>query len=302
MTGILVTGGGGFVGLPLLGELAATGAEVHAVYRRGTPPPIRGVSWHRVDLADQAAVAALLDTVGVQRLVHLAWYVEHGRFWESAENVVWVERSLTLLRLFAAAGGRRAVMLGSCAEYDWTQADARLHELDSPRCPRTVYGEAKDSLRRLAEIYTGSVDMELAWARLFFMYGPREQPARLVPGVIRGLLAGERVATTSGGQVRDLMHVSDVARALAALVAAGTTGPVNVAFGTGVTLREVVEEIAKHLGRPELVDYGGLPDRPGEPAALVADATRLRGEVGYEPQVGLAEGLAETIAWWKQRL
>ncbi|HEX4435953.1 MAG TPA: NAD(P)-dependent oxidoreductase [Solirubrobacteraceae bacterium] len=301
MSRVLVTGASGFVGVPLLSELVALGAEVHAVHSRGDVAPIEGVSWHRVDLADEAAVTALLAATRPERLAHLAWYVEHGRFWSSPENVVWVEHSLGLLRAFAAAGGRRALLLGTCAEYDWSGVRGPLRELGSPLRPATAYGTAKDSLRHLAEIYTASFDIELAWARLFFMYGPREQPARLVPAVIRGLLAGEPMPTSGGEQVRDFLHVRDVGGALAALLCSEVTGPVNIASGIGTKVREVIAEIASQVGRPELVRYGALPERLDEPPLLVADIERLRREVGFESRIGLAEGIAETISWWRER-
>src|SRR5438067_6571531 len=101
MSAVLVTGGSGFVGLPVLFRLARGGDDVHAVSSRAAPAGVPGVSWHHVDLADSAAVEALIRDLQPKRLVHLAWYVEHGRYWQAPENVSWVERSLHLLRVFA---------------------------------------------------------------------------------------------------------------------------------------------------------------------------------------------------------
>jgi nucleoside-diphosphate-sugar epimerase len=297
---VLVTGGSGFVGLPLLIELVRRGEEVHAISTRPAPANILGVHWHRLDLADGAAVDRLVSNVAPEHLLHLAWYVEHGRFWTAPENVLWVERSLHLIRAFVRAGGRRVVMLGTCAEYDWSAASEPLEEATSVVAPATLYGIAKDSLHRLAGAYARGENVELAWARLFFMYGPREQPDRLVPAVIRSLLRGESVATTSGEQLRDFVHVDDVAAALAALLASSVVGPVNIASGHGTRVRELVAEIGEQIGAPELVHRGELPDRPGEPAALVGSGSRLRDEVGYRVRVGLADGVADTVGWWRE--
>jgi nucleoside-diphosphate-sugar epimerase len=297
MTRVLVTGGSGFVGLPVLRDLARADIEVHALSTRASPPQVHGVRWHPIDLADEHAVEALVCELRPQRLVHLAWYVEHGRFWEASENLLWVERSLRLVRAFARAGGQRAVMLGTCAEYDWSDARAPLEEARSPIAPATLYGVAKDSLRRLVAAYAEREGFELAWARLFFLYGPREAPGRLVSSVIRALLAGEPAPTTSGTQIRDFMHVHDVARAVVALLDSNVVGPVNVASGNPTPLADIVELIAREIGRPELVRRGALPDRPGEPPLLVGDVARLRDEVGFRAQLSLAEGIAETVAW-----
>jgi nucleoside-diphosphate-sugar epimerase len=300
MSGVLVTGGSGFVGLPTLAALVARGEEVHALSTRASPPAVEGVQWHRADLGNELAAERLLSDLSPERLVHLAWYVEHGRFWDAPENVVWVERSLRLLRAFAAAGGRRAVLLGTCAEYDWSAVDGPLSERGSAIAPATLYGVAKDALRRLACAYAEREGFDVAWARLFFLYGPREPAGRLMPAVISSLLAGEQVRTTAGTQQRDFLHVDDVGRGLVALLGSDVTGPVNLASGTPVAVAEIVARIAREIGRPELVLRGALPDRPNEPPLLVGDVARLREEVGFTPEIALADGIRDSVEWWRE--
>ncbi|MEA2334601.1 MAG: hypothetical protein QOG40_1091, partial [Solirubrobacteraceae bacterium] len=144
MSRVLLTGSTGFVGRHTLEALVRGGHEVHAV-ARSAGPPTDGVSWHTVDLLDPAAPgAALISDVEPEMLVHLAWYAAHGSFWSSTQNLRWVECSLALLRAFAAAGGRRAVIAGTCAEYDWSQ---ECLDEDAPLNPATLYGAAKHGLR-----------------------------------------------------------------------------------------------------------------------------------------------------------
>lgn len=298
MSGVLVTGASGFIGLPTLGLLASGGEEVHALSTRARPPDVSGVRWHRVNLADRTAVERLMREVAPERLVHLAWHTEHGRFWRAPENVLWVQRSLQLIDAFVRCGGRRLVVLGTCAEYDWSGIAGPLSELASPLAPVSLYGTAKDALRRVASAYAQQEGVELAWGRLFFLYGPREAPGRLVPSVIRSLLAGEPIATGSGGQARDFMHVEDVAAAVVSLLDSPVIGAVNIASGVGVTVGQVVDLVVQMVGRPELVRLGGLPDRPDEPQLLLADVARLHDEVGFRPRWALADGLAATVRWW----
>jgi nucleoside-diphosphate-sugar epimerase len=296
---VLVTGATGFVGLPVVAELARGEEEVHAITTRPSPPDVPGVRWHRADLGDDSVHDSLIGEIAPDRLLHLAWYVEHGRFWNAPENVLWVERSLRLLRAFARAGGSRAVMLGTCAEYDWSAADVPLSESGSPLAPATLYGIAKDALRRVASAYADEEGFELAWGRPFFFYGPREDPRRLVSHVVSSLLAGQAVDTSSGEQRRDFLHVDDVAGAVVALLRNQVVGPVNIASGEGIRVAEVVDQIAQTIGRPELIRRGGLPDRP-EPSLLVADIARLRDEVGFRPRWALAAGLTDTVRWWEK--
>ncbi len=299
MSGTLVTGASGFIGAPLLAKLAERDGEVHALTSREAPPGPAGVSWHRADLLAPGEADRLLAQVEPERLVHLAWYVEHGRFWDAPENVLWVEQSLALLRAFAAVGGRRVVMLGTSAEYDWTQAREALSEADSPLAPTTLYGACKDGLRRIASAYAGERGIELAWGRLFFLYGPRESPGRLVAAVIRSLLAGERIETTAGTQRRDFLHVEDVAGALLALLESSLLGAVNIGSGVPVPVGEIVDRLAEEIGRPDLVLRGARPERAGEPPLLLADVSRLREEAGFRPRWDLEHGLLDAVAWWR---
>ncbi len=263
------------------------------------------MSWHAADLLDDRQARALVQELAPGHLVHLAWYAEHGRFWTAPENADWVAATLRLLSCFAAAGGRRAVIAGSCAEYDWGHDYERCRELDGPHGPATplrpstMYGVAKHAAHSVCEAYALASGVSLAWARVFLLYGPGEDPRRLVPSVARSLLAGERAQSTDGAQIRDLMHVEDVAAGIVALLASGVEGPVNVASGEGVAIRTVLELLADACERPELLRLGALPRREGEPQRLVAATERLREEVGFNGRIALADGLRQSVEWWR---
>jgi nucleoside-diphosphate-sugar epimerase len=300
MSGVLVTGASGFIGLPVIERLVSLDQEVYALSTHASPPEVPGVSWRQVDLADGVAVEELIDELAPERLVHLAWCTEHGRFWDTSENMLWVARSLRLVHAFVRSGGRRLVVLGTCAEYDWSSVEGPLNESASSLAPATLYGAAKDALRRVARAYAEQEGVELAWGRLFFLYGPREAPRRLVPSLICSLLAGASIATGSDSQLRDFMHVEDVAAAVVKLLDSQVVGAVNIASGTRATVGQLAELIEQLVGRPGLVRRGARPDRLGEPALLVADIARLRDEVGFRPRWELPDGLADVVRWWEK--
>jgi len=297
---VLLTGASGFVGSHTLTALAEAGHEIHAFSRGEPPPAAERVTWHRVDLTNPADAELALGQVAADALVHMAWYVEPGRYWQARENVVWVEATLRLLRAFIAAGGRRAVIAGTCAEYEWSLESYR--EDTAPLAPATMYGVAKNATRQVAERLAADAEVQLAWGRVFMPYGPGEPRERLLAGLITALLAGEQARVSAGTQVRDFIYVQDVARAFAAILDSSVQGAINVGTGFGHPIAELIELAAQSIGRPELVEWGAVPQRPGDPARLVADAGRLRQEVGYTPGVELREGVERTVAWWRERL
>jgi nucleoside-diphosphate-sugar epimerase len=166
MSRVLLTGATGFIGRRAVAPLLAAGHDVHAVTSRAERSGDERVSWHRADLL---AGADVVREVAPEVLVHFAWYVEPGRFWTAPENVRWVEASLAALRAFAEGPGRRAVMAGTSAEYDWGAADRSCHERATPLRPATLYGAAKRGLHGVAERYAEQAGFELAWGRIFFV-------------------------------------------------------------------------------------------------------------------------------------
>lgn len=299
MTRVLVTGASGFVGRRALVALRRRGLEVHAVARRPSGGSDDGVAWHAADLLEDGARRTLLEHVRATHLLHLAWYAEPGAFWSARENGPWVAASVRLVEEFADAGGERAVLAGTCAEYDWAAAQP-LRE-DAPLRPATFYGVCKDATRRVTGGLAERLGLSLAWGRIFFLYGPEEDERRLVASVARALVAGERAAISEGSQRRDFLHVDDVAGAFAALVDGAVTGPVNVASGEGVAVRRIAELLAQAAGRPDLLDVGAVASRADDPLQIVGDAGRLREEVGWRPGFSLEDGLTQTVAWWRDR-
>jgi nucleoside-diphosphate-sugar epimerase len=299
MTKVLLTGARGFVGRQIAKALALRGMEIHAVSSTGPDRSIPTHAWHRVNLMDRLATEALVDDVRPSHLVHAAWDTTHGAYWTSDANYAWVSASLGLVEAFRMAGGQRLVVIGSCAEYDWRFG--YCSEDVTPLNPSHTYGICKASLFRLCEAYSKSHNLSMAWARIFLLYGPHEADKRLVPSVVRAILAGREAKCTDGTQIRDVMHVEDAGNAIAALCASQVTGAVNIGTGQPIALSVVVTEIGKQLGRPDLLRLGALPSRPDDPLFLVPDTRKLNLEVVFKPRYDLAGGIAEAIAFWRDR-
>jgi nucleoside-diphosphate-sugar epimerase len=289
---VLVTGATGFVGRMALAPLLARGYDVHAVLH-GPRVDAPGVTWHEVDLLTGADFVRELAPT---HLLHLAWYAVPGKYWTSRENARWVRASLSLFEAFVAGGGKRCVMAGSSAEYDWSTGTCS--ERDTPIAPSTYYGRAKAALWSVIREDAKAAGVSAAWARFFFLYGPHEYPERLVSSVIRSLLRGEHARTSPGTQRRDFLHTADAAEATVALLDSAVEGPVNIASGNALAVRDLIEMIRAETGGD--VEYGALPADPV--ALLAADTRRLNDEVGWHLTHDHQARLRETIAWWRGNL
>ncbi|MCI0704302.1 MAG: NAD(P)-dependent oxidoreductase [Planctomycetia bacterium] len=257
------------------------------------------IHFHPCDLLNTSETTRLIEDIRPTHLLHLAWVATPGVYWTSPENHRWVDASKRLLLAFARCGGARAVITGTCAEYDWSAAGA-CREFHTPTRPHTTYGRCKLELAKWALTFGRQRGVRIAWARMFWMYGPREHPARLVPSVARALLAGLPAACSAGTQQRDFLHVDDAADALIALAKSELVGPVNIGSGMPVAVRSVIEQVANACGRPELVRPGERAILATEPPTLVADVERLHNELNWRPRFDLASGLRECVEWWRQ--
>ena len=296
---ILVTGATGCVGRLALPKLVERGWLVTAVRSHSAPVEIDGVTWIHADLMKPADAVRVVRESGATHLLHLAWYIAPGKWAAAPENLEWVRASLDLLAAFRDAGGRRVVSAGSCLEYDWTYGFCS--EDRTPLAARTLYGTSKHALQlRLAEM-SASGAFSSAWGRIFFLYGPHEHPDRLVASVIRSILAGKPALTSHGRQVRDYLYAADVADAFVDLLESDVTGPINIASGKPVQLREIVESISDMLGRPDLLKLGAIPAASTDTPLVVADTTRLATVLGWTPSWDLKRGLQASIDWWRKQ-
>ena len=297
---VLVTGASGFIGHHCLAPLVTRGYEVLALHRRQSPPTIPGVTWITGDVMDRVRMREVLDRFRPEGLLHLAWFVEPGRLAADPSNISWAAASLDLIHAFREMGGQRATVCGSCYEYD--RRYGYCVEGLTPCEPDTLYGAAKDALRRTLFAYGASTGLSASWGRAFFLYGPRENPTRLVSSVILSLLRGQVAKSSHGLQVRDYLHVQDVADALVALFASTATGAYNIASNSAVTIRDIVQRLGALTGRSDLLRIGALPARAGDAPLLLGDAQRLYEDVGWRPAFDLDTGLAATVEWWRAEL
>lgn len=305
----LVTGAAGFIGAHLVDRLLADGWRVTgvdsfdpyydpAIKRARAARHLRHPRYRLVegDVRDPRALARVrgpLDAV-----VHLAARPgvraslrdPAGTFRVNAEG------TLRVLELARRRGCARFVLVSSSSVYGlnphlpWRE-DAALQ-------PASPYAASKAAAEALARAFATAYGLPVAVLRLFTTYGPGQRPDLAVHAFARRLLAGRPLTVFGDGSARrDLVHVADVVEALVRALERdlGSFAVVNVGSGRPVGVMELVDLLARIVGRPARVRR--LPPRPGEVPCTWADLTRAERLLGYRPRVPLAEGLKEFVAW-----
>lgn len=268
---VLVTGAGGFIGRHVARQLIQAGHDVYALTRQSC------------DLDDPAQVRNAVESIKPEVAIHLAWYVEPGRWMDDVrQNLMSLEATVRLLYLLFDQGCGRVVLAGSGIE-------ALEHE--------STYAASKRAVHRVAE-HLATRGQGVVCAHLFNVFGPGEDERRVVPIAVKALLRRQPVDLTDGRQRRDCLYVEDAAAALIAIAGSDLTGTVDVATGESIELRELLLAMAEHGGDPEFLRFGARPYGPGELTSYVGDPSQLR-TLGWAPAYDLPRAAAETVTWWR---
>jgi len=296
-----VTGAAGFIGCSVVRRLLARGAEVHLLLRPDAATwrlaDIGDVRVHHVDLPDAAAVQAVVRESAPAAVVHLA---THGAYESQADNQRILKSnilgSLNIMEASLGAGVRVFVNLGSSSEYGVKQEAMR----ESDRLePNSVYAVAKAAQTHLATLMAAKGRMSAITFRLFSVYGPWEEPDRLIPTVIRRARAGLPLEMASPDTARDFVYVDDV---VDALVDFGRLQDLNgqiFNLGSGVqsTLRDVVDLVLSVARSRSEVRWGAMPARRWDTNCWQADISKARSDLGWEPRHTLREGIVRMATW-----
>lgn len=288
---VLLTGASGFLGRHVLKQLQRQGIETIMLGRQ-RPADSAFAHFIAADLLAAPDFAAQVKQAQASHLLHLAWYAEHGKYWNSPLNLRWVDATTQLIAAFCAAGGQQVVVAGSCAEYDWSHGDCR--EDSTPLNPATLYGTSKDATRRLAMAVCAQHQVSCAWGRVFLAHGAGESRERLIPALIDVFRSRRAPFAINAGAARDFLHASDVAAGFVTLLRHPIHGAYNISSGQPVSLAEVASELARRLNADPQMILGLAAERPGEPRLLVGENSKLK-SLGWSPMLSLSQGLEQSI-------
>jgi UDP-glucose 4-epimerase len=317
---VLVTGGAGYIGSHAVRELISAGHVVTVVDDLSaghvSSLPAAGVSFIRADVGDRGAMASAL--AGHDATMHFAGLLSVAGSMRDPQSYFETNfvKGLALLDAMRDASVERLIFSSTCATYGIP--NGAIDE-SHPQNPVNPYGASKRMFEQALEAYAriGRVRaialryFNAAGARMDGSLGEDHAPEEhLIPlaidaalGRSKGLTVyGDDYATADGTCVRDYIHVDDLARAhvLALERLDGTLGSsafaaFNLGTGRGSTVREVVREVERALGRPVPMRVG--PRRAGDPPSLVAVPARSFQVLGFRPELGLSEIVSSAAKW-----
>jgi nucleoside-diphosphate-sugar epimerase len=304
MRRVLITGGTGFVGANLARRLLGE-HEVHLLVRPGfTSWRLDGirahVRLHEVDLEDAIRVGQAVAAIRPEWVFHLAAY---GAYPRQADMLRMVQTNIVgtinLLDACCRAGFAAFVNTGSSSEYGFKDhAPAETEWLE----PNSPYAMTKASATLYCRLTAQRQGLRIATLRLYSVYGPYEEPDRLVPALVMRGLEGRLPPLVAPDVARDYVYVDDVCEAylLAAQRPAPDPGSVyNVGTGVQTPLRQVVDVARRVLPIAVEPEWGSMPPRIWDTAVWVSDSRRIGAELGWQPRVELEAGLRATLDWFQ---
>jgi UDP-glucose 4-epimerase len=308
MANYLVTGGAGFIGSHMAEELVRRGERVRVVDslitgKRNNLAHLPQVEFMLGDLAEPGV--AQRAVTGIDYVLHQAAIPSVPRSVEDpiTSNRANIDASLQLLVAARDAGVRRVVYAGSSSAYGDTPTLPKAETM--PTAPLSPYALQKLVAEQYCQMFTRLYGLETVTIRYFNVFGPRQDPSSPYSGVISLFISAlcenrRPIIFGDGGQTRDFTYVANVVDgALKACTAPNANGEViNVATGGRISLVQLFNTVKKEVGstlEPEFRD-----GRAGDVRDSQADITKARQLLSYEPIVSFEEGLARTIAWYRE--
>ncbi len=305
----LVTGGAGFIGSSLVDSLVEDGHDVVVLddlstgYRENVNPDARLVEG---DIADPDVVVEAVE--GCEAVFHQAAHravfrsVEHPL----ATNRANVDGTLTLLVAARAAGARRFVYASSSSVYGGAEVFPTPES--TPLMPRSPYAVSKLAGEHYARVFWELFGLETVSLRYFNVFGPRQRPDSQYAAVIPLFIDAFRTATApevhgDGRQSRHFAYIDDVVAAnkLAASAPADRAAgkAYNIGGGEPCDLLDLLAELERIMGPTQPPRH--TDPRPGDVKHTFADLSAARADLGYQPEVNVADGLERTVRWFQSR-
>ena len=311
---VLVTGGAGFIGSHLIENLLGRGDEMVCLddFNAYYDPKIK---WDNLavcvnhpcfkivegDIRDKVLLDRLFRDVAFDAVVHLAARagvrasIEQALLYEEVN----VRGTLNLLEASRSFGVGKFVFASSSSVYGQS-AKVPFREEDSVDRPISPYAAAKIAAELECFTMHHLYGLPVVCLRLFTVYGPRQRPDMAIHKFTRMIARGEPIPMFGDGRSkRDYTYISDIIDGIVRAIAFdGTFEIFNLGESRTVELRDLIALIEEHLGCKAKIER--LPEQPGDVPITFADVSKARRMLGYDPQVGIEEGVRRFVRWWRE--
>lgn len=301
----LLSGAAGFVGANLCRRLVQEGAEVHILVKPRTAlwriEDIRAhLFLHMIDIRQEEDLQRLIRSIRPDVIYHLA--TSGAYHYQTDVQTILSTNVLGLWNLLNACDQvdyKLFVNTGSSSEYG-TKSSA-MQETDL-LTPNSVYGVAKAAQSLLCQQHAQTHDRPIVTLRLSSVYGPYEEPTRLIPRLVVAALDHCPLDMVAPATARDFIYIDDVVETYLKIDALhACRGEIfNLGTGRQASLAQVVQTLEAHLGRPVTIRWNAMAPRSWDTTTWVTDVSKLQRLVEIRPQISLSEGIARCVAWFSQ--
>ncbi|NVM22028.1 MAG: GDP-mannose 4,6-dehydratase [Desulfobacterales bacterium] len=305
---VLVTGGSGFIGGRLIPKLVECGHEVYSLERYVTGRYVLGAKAMTVfgDLRDSFTIRKLVREVQPDSVIHLASISPVSFSYDHPQEVFEVNTlgtiNLAESCLREVPNFRQFLMAGTSEEYG-NQTEIPIKE-DAELRPNSPYAVSKVAADKYLQYMCEAYDFPATVLRPFNTYGREDNTHFVVERTITQMLQGKKIKLGDPQPVRDFMYVDDHANAyLACLGNKKVIGDIfNFCTGYGVSIKELIGQIAKLVGFDGEIIWGTIPTRPLDIKKLVGNCEKAKHVLGWKPKYTLEGGLRKTVDFWKHKL
>jgi len=301
MKRVVLTGASGFVGANLARRLVADGHRVHLLLRPAHQPwrleGLHDTEQHEVDLADRDATQRVISAIKPEWVFHLA--ASGAYSWQrDAQRIVGTNLTSLIHLLDACVDAEAFVNTGSSSEYGCK--DHAPHESETVE-PNSTYAVTKVAATHYCRFVAQRDQRWVPTLRLYSVYGPYEEPNRLLPQLIVHGRRGGFPSLASPDIARDYVYVDDVVDAYLRAVERRSEDPgavYNVGSGRQTSLRDIVAVAAETFGISVEPVWGGMPNRAWDTTVWVSHIDKIGRELAWHPTVTVAQGFRAMNQWF----
>jgi nucleoside-diphosphate-sugar epimerase len=304
---ILVTGASGFIGANLVRRLIKDGYDTHLILRNESKTwrlddILEKVTVHRSDLTNYESVVDVVSKIKPKTIFHLAAYGAYSSQKEVDRiKAVILDGTINLLTACETIGFESFINTGSSSEYGFKQKPMKETDVLEPNSHYAVFKAAATNFCQYEAI---SKKLPIITLRPFSVYGPYEEPTRLVPTLITKFLKNDCPPLVAPETARDYIYVDDVIDLYLLAAKNSQLGGEVLNMGTGeqITLKQIVDTAIELTGAKVEPQWGTMEQRIWDQNIWQADISKVKSMTGWQPKHDLTSGLSKTITWLKDNI